>query len=87
MIGRVRICCRIELQPGITPGQRLGLMEIIEKWSVAATGSKPGRFVSSSQTVVFTVHLDRDTAANSLRGCLPRDWIRDVVIDGASWNQ
>lgn len=87
MIGHIQIRCRIDLQQGVTPAERLRLMEIIEKWAVAATGAKPRRFVSSSKAVLFTVQLERGMAAASLRQCLPREWVRDVLIDGSSWNE
>ena len=45
VITRNRIECRVMLSPGVAATQRLQLMEIIEKWSLALTGARPSKFV------------------------------------------
>jgi len=87
MISLARIDCRVILQPGVTPSQRLVLMEVLEKWSLALAGAKPSKLVGSSDFILFAVNMDRDLALRSLRECLPGELVRDVFVDGVSWNQ
>ena len=72
------------LSPGVAAAERLQLMEIIEKWSLASTGTRPSKFVGASNLILFAVYSDRDTASDGLRRCLPGEFVRDVVIDGVS---
>ena len=87
MISRPRIECRIMLREKIAASQRLQLMEIIEKWAMALTGTKPSKFLAASEVILFTLQSDRQSALQGLRRCLPSDCIKDVVIDGVSWCQ
>ena len=87
MISRNRIECRVILSPGVAATQRLQLMEIIEKWSLALTGVKPSKFVGASNLILFAVYSDRHTTFEGLRRCLPGEFVKDVVIDGVSWSQ
>ena len=75
------------MTPGVAATQRLQLMEIIEKWSLALTGARPSKFVGASDLILFAVYSDRDTAFDGLRRCLPKEYVQDVVIDGVSWSQ
>ena len=75
------------LSPGVAAAQRLQLMEIIEKWSLAFTGVKPSKFVGASNLILFAIYSDPDTTFEGLRHCLPREFVRDVVIDGVSWSR
>ena len=75
------------LSPGVAAPQRLQLMEIIEKWSLALTGARPSKFVGASNLILFAVYSDRDTTFEGLRRCLPGEFVKDVVIDGVSWSQ
>ena len=75
------------LSPGVAVSQRLQLMEIIEKWSLALTGAKPSKFVGASNLIMFAVCSDRRTTFEGLRRCLPEEFVQDVVIDGVSWSQ
>lgn len=87
MISRNRIECRVILSPGVAATQRLQLMEIIEKWSLALTGARPSKFVGAPNLILFAVYSDRDTTFEGLRRCLPRELVKDVVIDGVSWSR
>ncbi len=87
MISHNRIECRVMLSPGVAASQRLQLMEIIEKWSLALTGVKPSKFVGASNLIMFAVCCDRSTTFEGLRRCLPGEFVRDVVIDGVSWSE
>ena len=87
MIGLSRVDCRVVLQPGVTPSQRLALMEVLEKWSLALVGARPSRLVGSSDVILFAVSMDRDLALRSLRECLPGELVQDVFVDGVSWNR
>ena len=87
MIKRASINCRIVLEPGLAPSQRLALMEILEKAALAMVGAKPSKLVGADSAILFTADVDRTTAIWSLRQCLPPDMVRDVVIDGRSWNE
>ncbi len=75
------------LSPGVAASQRLQLMEIIEKWSLALTGVKPSKFVGASNLIMFAVCSDRHTTFEGLRRCLPGEFVKDVVIDGVSWSE
>lgn len=75
------------LSPGVAATQRLQLMEIIEKWSLALTGVKPSKFVAASNLILFSVYTDPHTTLEGLRHCLPGEFVKDVVIDGVSWRQ
>ena len=86
MISHNRIECRVMLSPGVAASQRLQLMEIIEKWSLALTGIRPSKFVGASNLIMFAVCSDRDTTFEGLRRCLPEELVKDVVIDGVSWS-
>ena len=87
MISRIQVECRVMLSPGLAAAERLQLMEIIEKWSLALTGAKPSKFVGAPNLILFAVHSDRDTTFEGLRRCLPGEFVKDVVIDGVSWSQ
>lgn len=86
MISPARIDGRVVLKPGVTPTQRLALMEVVEKWALAMTSAKPSKLVASSQQILFVVNLDRDTASETLKACLPTELVRDVILGGVSWN-
>lgn len=86
MISPAKTDCRVALRPGVTLSQRLALMEIVEKWSLALARSKPSKLVADSSTILFVVNLDRDTALETLRECLPPELVQDVFLDGVSWN-
>jgi hypothetical protein len=86
VISLARLEFRIVLRPGVTPVERLQLMELVEKWAVRRAGTKPSRFISSSGLILFVLPLDRQTAAETLRQCLPLELIDDVIIGGVSWN-
>lgn len=75
------------LIPGVAATQRLQLMEIIEKWSLALTGTKPSKFIGASNLILFVVCSDRYTTFEGLRRCLPGELVKDVVIDGVSWSE
>jgi hypothetical protein len=75
------------LRGRILASQRLQLMEIIEKWAMALTGTKPSKFLAASEVIFFTLESDRQSVCQGLRRCLPPDCIQDVVIDGVSWRQ
>ena len=87
MISLAKIDCRVVLRPGVTPSQRLALMEVVEKWALALTSTKPSKFVADSNIILFVVNIDRDTALETLRGCLPDELVEDVFLNGVSWNQ
>lgn len=86
MISLVKVDCRVVLQPGLSPTERLALMEVVERWSLALTGAKPSRLVGSSDAILFAVSINHDLVRRSLRECLPREWVQDVFVDGVSWN-
>jgi hypothetical protein len=86
VISLARLNFRIILRPGLTPAQRLRLMEVLEKWAVTRAGFKPSRFISSSRMILFVLQVDRDLALATLRECLPQEWVADVVVGGVSWN-
>ncbi len=87
MISRTRIDCRILLIGSVSPGERLQLMEIIEKWVLALTGTKPSRFLAASNQILFSAPADRRSMIRGLRTHLPAELIRDVIVGGASWNE
>jgi hypothetical protein len=90
MISPARIDCRVVLRPGVTPSQRLALMEVLEKWALAMTNARPSKLVASSQQILFVVHMDPDMASETLRACLPAELVqlvRDVFLGGVSWNR
>ncbi len=86
VIGLARLDFRIVLRPGLTPAERLRLMEVLEKWAVKRSGLKPSRFISNSRMILFVLPVDRDLALETLRDCLPQEWVADVVVGGVSWN-
>ena len=87
MISSARIDCRVVLKPGVTPSQRLALMEVVEKWAMALTNSKPSKLVANSTQILFVVNLDRETALETLKACLPAEFVREVFLGGVSWNR
>jgi len=87
MISPARIDCRVVLRPGVTPSQRLALMEVVEKWAMAMTRAKPSKLVANSSLILFVVNLDRETASETLRACLPKELVADVFLGGVSWNR
>ena len=87
MISLPRIDCRVVLKPGVTPSQRLILMEVVEKWALAITRAKPSKLVADSKLILFVVNMDRGTASATLRACLPPELVHDVFLGGVSWNQ
>jgi len=86
MISVPKLDCRVVLRPGLTPSQRLALMEVVEKWALALTTSKPTKMVADSNHLLFVVNLDRQTASETLRACLPAELVREVFLGGVSWN-
>ena len=87
MISPPRIDCRVVLKPGLAPSERLALMEVVEKWALALTRAKPSKLVANSNLILFVVNLDRDTASETLRECLPPELVQDVFLGGVSWNR
>ena len=85
MISPPKIDGRVVLRPGLLPSERLALMEVVEKWALAVTRTKPSKLVANSQLMLFVVNLDRDTACRTLRKCLPDEFVEDVFLGGVSW--
>lgn len=87
MISPPKTDCRVVLRPGLTPSERLALMELVEKWALALTRTKPSKLVADSNLMLFVVNLDRETASETLRECLPPEMVEDVFVGGVSWNR